>query len=803
MSATADTVRKETLVNIEIDGAALKVRRGDMVIEAADAAGVMIPRFCYHKKLSIAANCRMCLVEVDKVPKPLPACATPVTEGMKVFTRSPKALEAQQGTMEFLLINHPLDCPICDQGGECELQELSIGFGSDHSRFSERKRVVFDKDIGPLISTEMTRCIHCTRCVRFGEEIAGVREMGATGRGENTRIGTYIERALTSELAGNIIDLCPVGALTSKPFRFTARSWEMDTHATVAAHDCVGSNLNAKTRRHEVMRCDPRDNEAINECWISDRDRFSYTGAASTQRLTQPMVKQHGKWHETDWGTALRYAAEGLKKIVGAHGAEQLGVLISPNATVEEHYLAQKLTRALGSQNIDHRLRQQDFADQDAVALYPWLGQSLADLERQHAVLLVGSQINKDQPLLAHRLRKAALNQARIMVVNPVDFDFSFDISHKVITDLAGMEQTLAGIARAVYEHTGKPVPDGLGQLLKPLTISDEQRAIAQQLCGSGERSILLGQLAMMHPRSSTLRALAGAIAAASGATLGMLTDGANGAGAWLAGAVPHRLPAGQHAPVGGYDARAMLALPRRSYLNIGIEPEFDCGYPAQALAAQHQAEFVVALTAYRTATMNEYADVLLPVALSYETSGTLVNTEGRWQSFAATVKAPGESRPVWKVLRVLGNFLDQPGFDYASSEEVRDELKVTLGSSSAAGQLAWRCPNGLAGHDDGALVRVGTVPIYHADALLRRAAPLQQTVDGRGAEVACLNSREAARHGLGEAQQIVITEGERRAVMTLAIDDRIADGVIHIPLATAAAAELGGNGGVIHVVAD
>ncbi|HHH35636.1 MAG TPA: NADH dehydrogenase (quinone) subunit G, partial [Gammaproteobacteria bacterium] len=449
MSATVDDIQQD-LLNIEIDGRPLKARRGQMVIEVADAAGIDIPRFCYHKKLSIAANCRMCLVEVEKVPKPLPACATPVTEGMKVYTRSPRAIEAQRGTMEFLLINHPLDCPICDQGGECDLQEISIGYGRDHSEYGETKRVVPDKDIGPLIATEMTRCIHCTRCVRFGDEIAGVRELGATGRGENTRIGTYIEKAVSSELSGNVIDLCPVGALTSKPFRFTARAWEMEDRDSIAAHDCIGSNLRVKVRRGEVMRVDPRENEEVNECWLSDRDRFSYQGVNSSERLAQPMIRRDGQWETVDWSTALEFTARGLREVVAREGGDALGALVSPNATLEEMYLLQKLVRGLGSPHVDHRLRQQDYAADDHMPLFPSLGVALADLERLDAALLVGSHVRKEQPLAALRLRKAALAGGAVMFINPVAYEFNFPVHSNVAGSPAAMECHLAGVAKAL-----------------------------------------------------------------------------------------------------------------------------------------------------------------------------------------------------------------------------------------------------------------------------------------------------------------------------------------------------------------
>ncbi|MCW9025382.1 MAG: NADH-quinone oxidoreductase subunit NuoG, partial [Gammaproteobacteria bacterium] len=455
------------MVNIEINGKKLQVPQGTMVIEAADEAGMTIPRFCYHKKLSVAASCRMCLVEIEKMPKPVPACATPVTDGMQIHTHSAKALEAQKSVMEFLLINHPLDCPVCDQGGECELQDIAVGFGSDESRYAERKRVIKDEDIGSLIATEMTRCIHCTRCVRFGQEIAGIMELGATGRGEHMRIGTYVARAVNSEMSGNVIDLCPVGALTSKPYRYTGRPWENTQSNAVAAHDCLGSNITVETRRNKVMRVLPRENESINEIWLSDRDRYSYTGLNTEDRLTLPMIKQGDDWKTVDWQTALNYAMDGLKAVINKRqSAQKLGAWVSPSSTTEEMYLMQKLWRAIGSDHIDHRLRQQDFSDQDIAPVFPYLGQSVADLEKVNAALLIGSCIRKDQPIAAHRLRKAAMKGSKIMAVNAIDYDFNFPLSDSIVANPADMVANLAAIAKATLALSGGSTPDGLDNLL-------------------------------------------------------------------------------------------------------------------------------------------------------------------------------------------------------------------------------------------------------------------------------------------------------------------------------------------------
>ncbi|HLD13611.1 MAG TPA: NADH-quinone oxidoreductase subunit NuoG, partial [Burkholderiales bacterium] len=607
-------------MTIEVDGKPMQARKGQMLIEVTDPAGVYIPRFCYHKKLSVAANCRMCLVEVEKAPKPLPACATPVMAGMKVFTRSEKARDAQQGTMEFLLINHPLDCPICDQGGECQLQDLSVGYGKDVSRYAEAKRIVPDKDIGPLISTDMTRCIHCTRCVRFGQEIAGVMEFGGVGRGEHMEIRTFLDRSVDSELSGNVIDLCPVGALTSKPFRFSARPWELASRPSVSPHDCVGANLNIQNRRGSVMRALPRENEAVNECWLADRDRFSYEAVNSDERLHVPMIRRDGQWQEVDWRTALDFTVAGLRRVVETHGASQFGALAAPSSTLEEFYLLQKLVRGLGSGNVDHRLRQVDFRDDAQAPAFPWLGQALVDLDRLQAVLLIGAHPRKDQPLINLRLRKSQFKGAAVMAVNPLDVEFNYRTGPKIVTDPAGMVPALAGIALALAGLQQADVPAELRPLVAGGRPTDTEQAIAEVLFRSENPAVLLGNFAATHPQAATLRALAELIADLCSAKLGHLPE-ANSVGAWIAGCVPHRsTPVGKH-------AHAMLREPLKGYLLLGVEPELDCLDAAAARTAMEAAEFVVMLTAFRPSIYKsgavEYADVWLPLAPFTETAGT------------------------------------------------------------------------------------------------------------------------------------------------------------------------------------
>ncbi len=781
------------MVNIEIDGIAIKATDGAMIIEAADEAGIPIARFCYHKKLSIAANCRMCLVDVEKAAKPLPACATPVTEGMKVQTKSERALDAQRGTMEFLLINHPLDCPICDQGGECDLQDVSIGYGGDHSRFTEGKRVVQDKNLGPLISTDMTRCIHCTRCVRFGEEIGGIKELGATGRGEHLEIGTYVEKAVNSELSGNVIDLCPVGALTSKPFRYSSRPWELTSLESVAPHDCIGSNIYLHTRRGKVMRVLPKENETINETWISDRDRFSYEGLNSDDRLDKPMIKRDGQWQEVDWETALQAAVSGLKNIFTAHSGKQVGTLISPNATVEEMYLTQKLLRALGSSNIDHRLRETDVSDQAVMPVFPSLSQPIEALERADNVLLIGSNIRKDQPIAGHRIRKAALNGARVMVVNPVDYEFRFKVADKIIATPVGMERALAGIAKALMADNGAAAPTGLAKLLATVESNETHRAIAMAL-RAGQRSVvLLGSQAAQHPAAATLRALAGYIAETTEANIGFLSAGANGAGGWLAGAVPHRGPAGTQAAESGLSASEMVQAQLKAYVLLGVEPELDCADSGAALSAMQAAEFVVALTPYVSATLREVAQVLLPIGTYAETAGTFINAEDRWQSFSGAVNPPGEARPGWKVLRVLGNLFGVAGFDYFSAVEVRDELARAASEVSVNNVVAWPPVERLS-NEPGGVVRLADVPIYAVDGIVRRATSLQQSADGVRAAVFA-GATLAEREGLNEETVVTVTQNGRRVTLPVVIDERIPKGCVWIPAGMADSVGLGSYG--------
>lgn len=767
------------MIEIEIDGKKVEVEPGAMIIEVADKSGIPIPRFCYHKKLSIAANCRMCLVEVEKAPKPLPACATPVTAGMKVFTQSAKAKEAQRSVMEFLLINHPLDCPICDQGGECELQDVSLVYGSDISRFTEGKRSVKDDDLGPLVETEMTRCIQCTRCVRFGQEISGIRELGAVGRGENMQISTYVKHSMTSELSGNIIDLCPVGALTSKPYRFTARAWELEQNISIAPHDCIGSHIYIHTLRNKVMRAVPRENEALNETWISDRDRFAYTGLHE-DRLLNPMVKVNGEWCEVDWNTAIADATSGLNKIKEQYGAEQIAALASPSATTEEHYLLQKLLRELGSNNIDHRLHQTDFSDQEISPLFPALDISLAELEAQNIIILLGSNISREQPIAAHRVRKATLRGAKVISINVCDYAVNFNQQERIVVAPNRLTQTLIKLIKVLHENNPSiTLSDGLFALLQKAQYGEVEKKIVATLMNEKNAIILLGAIAQNHPQAAMLRSLAQTISQFTGAKIGCLTEGSNSAGAWLAGAVPHRTAAGVVATKSGLSAHAAIKAKLKSYLLLNVEPELDCAHSALAKQAMHDAELVIAFSPFKSKALLEHADILLPIAAFSETPGTFVNVNGHWQTFVAAAKPLGEARPAWKVLRVLANHLHIAGFEYESVENVHHELKKLVDAAQPIDNKAWQFsvePHTVS-EDPSAqnIQRITEWPIYAVDSLVRRAIPLQESASNDPIAV-YINPELAKNLNLREGQMVNVIQDQNSVQLQLTISPRVPD---------------------------
>jgi NADH-quinone oxidoreductase subunit G len=767
------------MLELEIDGKALQVADGSSVIDAAHQAGVYIPHFCYHKKLSIAANCRMCLVQVEKAPKPLPACATPVTNGMKVFTHSEMAVKAQKGVMEFLLINHPLDCPICDQGGECQLQDLAVGYGGSQSRYQEEKRVVVNKNLGPLVSTDMTRCINCTRCVRFTQEIAGKMELGQAFRGDRAEIMPFIEKTVDSELSGNIIDLCPVGALTSKPFRFSARTWELARRQSVAPHDALGSNLVVQVKHDRVYRVLPLENEDINECWLSDKDRFSYEGLNAPDRLTKPMVKQGGVWKEVEWNQALDYAAHALRDVSKEHGGAAIGALVSPQATLEEMYLSGQLMRGLGSENIDFRLRQTDFSGQRAGT--PWLGMPVADINKLDRVLVVGAFLRKDQPLIAQRLRQAAKRGTQVSVLHSADDDLLMPLAGKLIAAPSALPDRFAQIVKAVAEIKG-------GGVDLKVTVSPEAKQIAASLASGQNVAVLLGNFAQQHARASTLNALAQQLAGLLGCRFGFLGEAANSVGGYAAKALP-----GQ----GGLDAARMLAEPRQAYLVVGAEPELDCADGAQALAALKQAASVIVLSPFKSAAALEYADAILPIAPFSETSGSFVNAEARVQSFQAVNRPLGETRPGWKVLRVLGNVLKLDGFDFESSEAVRE--------AALAGNALATLDNAISGvavelaAGSSGVERVADVPIYFADPLVRRAESLQRTRDA-AVPTARMNAATLAAMRVTEGSPVKVSRGDTPGVLVAALDAGLPDHCVRIAAGHASTINLGALSGALKV---
>jgi NADH-quinone oxidoreductase subunit G len=791
------------MVKVEIDGKEVEVPEGSMVLHAANALGIYVPHFCYHKKLTIAANCRMCLVEVEKAPKPLPACATPVTNGMKVLTYSEKAVTAQKGVLEFLLINHPLDCPICDQGGECQLQDLTVGYGPSSSTYVEDKRVVFHKSMGPLISgEEMTRCIHCTRCVRFGMEVAGIMELGMVNRGEHSEIMSFLGSSVDSELSGNMIDLCPVGALTSKPFRYSARSWELSRRKSVAPHDSLGSNLIVQVKGNKVMRVLPLENEEINECWLSDRDRFSYEGLISPERLLAPMIKQDGVWREVGWQTALEYAAHAIRTVSSQKGGAAIGALASGQNTVEELHLFGKLSRALGSGNVDFRLRQLDFSLDAARQGAPWLGMPIADISGLDRLLLVGSFLRKDHPLLAARIRAAANTGCAVSIVHAADDDLLMPIAHKALAAPSQWPHVLAGILAAMHQAaraggSASPVAPELAAELAAVTPTEAERAIAQSLASGERKALLLGNAVAHHPQQARIARLAQAIAEASGAQFGWLGEAANSVGGYLAGALPSE---------GALDARAMVEQPRSLYLLMNVEPELDHAMPAPARAALASAESVIALTAYRSDELLELADCLLPIAPFSETAGTFVNAEGRAQSFNGVARPAGDCRPGWKVLRVLGNLLDLPGFDQDSAEAVRlqalpEDIPAALDNRLAAARGAVLGASRSAGAQDDTLERLADVPLYWVDPIVRRAPSLQLTADA-SPPTARLNAATLARLGVqpGDKLAVAMRDGEGEALVEAALDERLVDGVLRLAAAHPATAGLASTAGAVRI---
>ena len=764
------------MVEIEIDGKKVEVLEGSMVMDAANKLGTYIPHFCYHKKLSIAANCRMCLVEVEKAPKPLPACATPVTPGMIVRSSSDKAVKAQKAVMEFLLINHPLDCPICDQGGECQLQDLAVGYGGTTSRYEEEKRVVFHKDVGPLVSMEeMSRCIHCTRCVRFGQEIAGVMELGMLNRGEHSEITSFVGQTVDSELSGNMIDLCPVGALTSKPFRYSARTWELSRRKSVSAHDALGSNLIVQVKNGKVMRVVPMENEDINECWISDKDRFSYEALNSAERLTKPMIKQGGQWQETDWQTALEYVAHGLRNVKHEHGADAIAAVAAPHSTLEELSLLQRVVRGLGSDNVDFRLRQSDFSLNGQIK--PWLGTSISEFGKLKNVFIVGSFLRKDHPVLAARLRQSVKLGTKVSVLNASDDEQLIKLANKAILAPSAWGSFLAEVAVAVAGKKQVAVPTGL----ESLTATEAASKIADSLI-AGSSGVFLGNTASYHPEAAKLHALVQWIAKNTDAAFGYLTEAANTVGGYIANAVPAK------------SAKPVFAEAKKAYIVLHAEPILDSAHPIQAKAALAQAEMVVVMSPFKHGA--EYADVLLPVSPFTETSGTFVSCEGRAQSFHGVVKPLGETRPAWKVLRVLGNLLGLENFDFDTAEAIRDDVLAQAHIATVLNNVADVAPAVTA--LEAGLERVTNVSIYSTDGIVRRAESLQKTADAQ-ATLAWISAALAQKLSINSGDMVKFTKGGS-ILLSVGIDPSLPENVVKVAAGHETTSNLDGMFGAITV---
>ena len=711
----------DDLIKIEVDGKSVSAKKGQMIIEATDDHGAYVPRFCYHSKLSVAANCRMCLVEVEKAPKPLPACATPISEGMKIFTRSPYAVAAQKATMEFLLINHPLDCPICDQGGECELQDLAMGYGRGISRYNDNKRVVKDKNIGPLVSTDMTRCIHCTRCVRFGEEITGLQELGTLQRGENMKIDTYVEKSIDHELSSNIIDLCPVGALNNKPYRYSARSWEMVQHETIAPHDCVGSNLYAHVLRGKIKRIVPRENEQINEAWISDRDRFSYEGIYSDNRLTKPKIKKNGRWSDISWEKGLNLVAEKLK----AMDSQSISILASPSSTLEEFYLLSRICEQLGINNVDHRLRRTDFNDQENDPLVPWAGKSLTEIENCDQLIVIGSDVRKEVPIIGHRIRKSALKGAKVSFINEEIGDYFFDIANYLPGDM------IANLLAVIVALKIK-LPSSIQEAANAISHKQKHKNLADLLSQKGEKLILLGHIAINHPSASALRYLASIIAKAIDADIGFITEGANSAGAYMTGILPHREIGGSGKDSTGKNTQEIIEDDSGAMVLWNAEPLSDI--PDFGIKKSKNRS-IIAFTSFVTPEYKSFADIMLPIGTFAETSGTFINCEGRWQSFLGVANPLHQARPGWKVLRVLGNLLNIDHFDYETSQAILSEIQKKLKEmplKNNSEQFSIKNNFKLTKSPKGS---IKAVPMYKIDSILRHSSSLQLTPEAKRSE--------------------------------------------------------------------
>jgi len=733
-------------IEIEIDGKVVHGNSGETLISIADREGIDIPRFCYHKKLSVAANCRMCLVDIEGNPKPQPACSTPSSAGMKVHTNNEKAKTAQKAVMEFLLINHPLDCPICDQGGECELQDVAMEYGSDISRFTEGKRIVDDKGIGALIQTDMTRCIHCTRCVRFGAEVAGIVEMGATGRGEDLKIEPFLSEGIQSELSGNMIDVCPVGALTSKPFRYEVRSWQMNSIQTIARHDLVGSNIFAQTHKSKVKRVVARDNESINETWISDRDRFSYQGLNSENRALIPKIKVKGEWKDASWSEALDFATNGIKQ--NAKEGVQFGTLASKTATLEELYLLQKFTRGLGSDNLDYRLD----ASNPCNAKVLESNISLTELEKIDHALVVNSYLRLEQPMINHRIRKATLNGANVSTINAKAFDFNYRISHSLLTSPQNTVATLSSVLKALLDKSSKALPDHQNSV----TVHQTHIDIANALLNAERPVVVLGEHVNGNTSSDQVAKLVSEIAQAADAkTLNAsLTGNA------------HSAERVNFKPDNGKNALQILSSDLTAFVLFDVYPNFDCIDSENAIEHLSRDDaFVVVMNSFEDESVLSFANVILPIASFYETSGTHINVDNIAQSYGASVKSAGESKPGWKVIKVLADLLNLEGFDFTDSQQIADEALSLTPSVSEI-----EVPIG-----NSEMPKVTTVwqyTPYACDVVVRHASSLQQTQIGQMSEASVCKAT---------AKLLKLSEGDLYQGVPVNINESVAEGCVFV----------------------
>lgn len=761
---------------IEIDGISVDVESGTTIIEVADRLKIPIPRFCYHNKLSVAANCRMCLVQVEKAPKALPACATPVADGMKIWTQSADTKAAQRAVMEYLLINHPLDCPICDQGGECELQDVSMQYGRGDSRFNEPKRVVVDENLGSLIETEMTRCIQCTRCVRFGSEVSGERELGAVDRGEHMEISTYVEHTLNSEVSGNIIDLCPVGALTSKPYRFSARAWELTAVAGISPHDCIGSNLYWHSLRGKIKRVVPKDAEELNEVWLSDRDRFSYQSIYHIDRLHKPLLNKQ-RWNTVQWDVALGESATSILQTIEKYGPDNIGILISPSVSNEEYFLLHKIFRELGCNNIDHRLRQLDFKDQELAPKYPNLGIDFRSLMEQESILLIGCDIAKEQPLASLRIRKMVKNGGKVCAINAVDYKYNFKVEQKIVTPINELIETLAAVVKAVLQNTKQQVSIDVTDVLAKIAVTDEAQQIASCLLSVHKKQIILGHIATMHPQASQIIALANLLAQLTNGTIGAFSDGANAAGAWIYGCVPHRSISSKNKNI-GLNAREMLQTPLKAYVLYGIDPEFDSILGAYALNSINKAEFVLAINSYQSDTLLEVSDVILPLATASEYDGSMININGDVQHFVKAAMPFGESKEGWKILRMLGKFLNLTGFTFNTLQEIQTHMQETFPHDGTLPKWEPQTLRTIVSIPSTDLMHIAPISLYAIDGMTRRSQALQATRDAQSAPLIIINNAMAKHYNVVAKEQVLVSNGYTKEPVQLEveIDDRVAD---------------------------